>query len=154
MEGSELLKLLKAVNELNIHSFKTVYQHESLTNLHNFYLEKICKESNKFIKFINLKTPLLELLLKHDDLKLSEIVIWDSLLKWGLAQNPSISQDTTKWSKEETTIMERTLHRYISLVKFNQIFSLKFYIAPNKKTIINIHPPRQISQQDNQKLIL
>ena len=132
LEGPELLKLLKAVNELNIHSLisriqehmiiyqskfvgqnpvdilETVYQHESLANLRNFCLEKICKEPDKFIKFINLKAPLLELLLKRDDLKLSEIVIWDSLLKLGLAQNPSISQDTTKWSKEETTIMERT----------------------------------------------
>ena len=132
LEGPELLKLLKAINELNIHSLisriqehmiiyqskfvgqNPVYQHESLANLCNFCLEKICKESDKFIKFINLKAPLLELLLKRDDLKLSEIVIWDSLLKWGFAQNPSISQDTTKWSKEETTIMDRTLHRYIS----------------------------------------
>lgn len=48
--------------------------------------------------------------------------------------------------------MERTLHRYISLVRFNQISSLKFYIAPNKKTIINIHPPRQISQPRQSKI--
>ena len=70
--------------------------------------------------------------------------------------------------------MERTLHRYISLVRFNHISSenfldkiyplkellpkdlvndlLKFYITPNKKTIINIHSPRQISQPRQSKI--
>ena len=166
LEWPELLNLAMAVDELNIHSLillieeylikhqleflnrnpveilETVYQYESFKNLCDFCLEKICEEPEILFssdKFISLKAPLLELLLKRDDLCLKEIVVWDILMKWVLAQHLTIPKDVTKWSKEEIIIMQRTLHRYISLVRFNQISSIKFYIAPNKKTIINIH---------------
>src|SRR5205085_11587195 len=93
-----------------------IYQNELFTDLLNHCLEKICDEPEMLFnsdKFVNMKAPLLELLLKRDDLTLDEIDIWIRVLEWGLAQNPSISQDDTKWSKEEFTIMERTLHRFI-----------------------------------------
>ena len=56
----------KFVGQNPVEILETVYQRESLTNLHNFCLEKICKVPDKFIKFIkfiNLKALLLELLL-------------------------------------------------------------------------------------------
>ena len=113
LQGSDVLKLLIAVDELNIQSLvshiqeflierqteflhqnptgilETVYQHETFTDLWNLCLEEICKEPTILFnsdKFINLKAPLLELLLKRDDLNLDEIVIWESLLKWCFAQ--------------------------------------------------------------------
>ena len=67
-----------------IELLEMVYQYESFTGLWNYCLEKICKEPEMLFnsdKFISLKAPLLELLLKWDDLKLDKIVIWDSLLK-------------------------------------------------------------------------
>src|SRR6185295_12448970 len=95
LQGSDVLKLLIAVDELNIQSLishiqeyliehqteflhqnptdilETVYQYETFTSLWNFCLEKICENPNILFnsgKFINLKAPLLELLLKRDDL--------------------------------------------------------------------------------------
>ena len=53
----------KFVGQNPVVILKTVYQCELLANLCNFCLEKICKEPDKFIKFINLKALLLELLL-------------------------------------------------------------------------------------------
>ena len=47
-------------------------------------------------------------------------------MKWGLAQNPSISQDFTKWSNEEITIMEETLQRFIPSIRFYHISSDDF----------------------------
>ncbi|GBB87675.1 hypothetical protein RclHR1_14160001 [Rhizophagus clarus] len=224
LEGPELLKLLLAVDDLNIRTLfpkiedyliqnkstflhqnavetlETIYQRESFTNLWNFCLEKVYKEpkilfeTDKFVnlkaplvelvfkrndlnlddivimlfnsdKFIKLKAPLLELLIKRDDLILEEIVIWNSLLKWGLAQNSSISQDSTKWNEEEIKIMERTLNRFIPSVRFydmppgdflDKIFPLKdllpkdlvnnlltFHIMPDRRTNINIQSPRK-----------
>src|ERR1700722_20573166 len=120
LQGPDVLNLLIAVDELNIQQLishvqefllehqteylqqnptgilETVHQHETFTDLWNYCLEKICEEPKILFnsdKFINLKAPLLELLLKRDDLNLDEIIIWDRLLKWGVAQNPSISQD-------------------------------------------------------------
>ncbi|EXX76733.1 hypothetical protein RirG_030400 [Rhizophagus irregularis DAOM 197198w] len=192
LQGPEVLKLLIVVDELNIQSLisyiqnyliknqdeflqqdprgilEAVYQHESFTDLWNYCLEKICQEPKILFesdKFTSLKAPLLKLLLEKDDLGLDEIFIWDSLLKWGLAQNPSISKDITKWNKEDITIMERTLHGFIPLVRFYHISSddfldkiypfkkllpkdlakdlVKFYIAPNRKpNIVEIQPPR------------
>ncbi|GBC08557.1 hypothetical protein RclHR1_08210002 [Rhizophagus clarus] len=190
LQGSEVLNLLIVVDELNIQSLitciqdylvkhqegflqqnpteilETVYQHESFIELWNYYLKRICEEPEVLFnsdKFINLKAPLLKLLLKQDDLCLHEIVIWNSLLKWGLAQNPSISKDTTKWNNEDIIVMERTLHEFIPLVRFyhlssndflDKVFPLKkllpeglvddlliFYIAPDRKP--NVQLPRQ-----------
>ncbi|RGB33194.1 hypothetical protein C1646_761972 [Rhizophagus diaphanus] len=190
--GPEILELLMALDELNFHSLiphvqeylidhqdkflqqnpieilETVYQHESFTDLWNYCLEKICAEPEMLFNsdnFINLKAPLLKLILKRDDLVLEEIEIWNNLLKWGIAKNPSISQDITKWSKEDITIIERTLYGFIPLIRFYYISSddfldkiyplkellpkdladelVKFNIAPNRNPNINeIQPPR------------
>jgi hypothetical protein len=147
---------------------EAIYQNESLTNLLDYCLDKICEEPEILFntdKFINLKEPMIELLLKRDDLHLEEIEIWDNLLKWAFAQNPAIPKDATKWNKEEVTIMERTLHRYIHLVRFYHISSedfhdkvyplkeilpkdlvnnlLTFYLVPNRKTNIDKQLPRR-----------
>ena len=114
LQGPDVLKLLIAVDELNIQQLishiqefliegqteflyqnpteilETVYQHESFTDLWNFCLEKICEEPKILFdsgKFINLKATLLELLLKRDDLYMDEIEIWESLLKWCFVHN-------------------------------------------------------------------
>ncbi|RIA93819.1 hypothetical protein C1645_818910 [Glomus cerebriforme] len=65
-------------------------------NILKLLIAKICEEPEIFFKsdkFISLKTPLLELLLKRDDLSLDEIVIWDSSIKWCFVQNSNVSQD-------------------------------------------------------------
>jgi hypothetical protein len=165
----ELLQLLQQ-NLIGI--LEVVYQHESFTDLWNYCLEKICQEPKILFesdKFTSLEAPLLKLFLEKDDLKLDQldgIFVWDSLIKWGLAQNPFISKDITKWNKEDVTIMERTLHDFIPLVRFYHISSeeffdkifllrkllpkdlaidlVKFHIVPNRKLNIDkIQLPRQ-----------
>src|SRR5436190_16323221 len=90
LQGSDVLKLLIAVDELNIQQLipyvqeflienqteflhqnpigilETVYQHETFMDLWNFCLEKICEEPEILFNsdnYINLKAHLLELLL-------------------------------------------------------------------------------------------
>ncbi len=43
-------------------------------------------------------------------------------------QNPSIQKDVNKWTKEEITIMEKTLHRFIPLIRFDHISSENFLL--------------------------
>ena len=103
LQGPDVLKLLIAVDELNIQPLishiqeyliehkteflhqnpagilETVYQHEMFTDLWRFCIEIICNEPKILFNsdnFINLKAPLLELLLKRDDLYLNEIEIY------------------------------------------------------------------------------
>jgi hypothetical protein len=193
LQGPDVLKLLIAVDELNIKSLishiqeflinhqieflhqnptgilETVYQHETFTDLWNFCLEKICKEPKILFnsdKFINLKAPLLEVLLKRDDLNMDEIVIWEILLKWCFAQQ-DMKDDPTKWNHEDITRIERSLHRFIPLIRFYDIEPadffykiycykdilpqelihdlLEFYIVPNMKPKANAPPSRKPS---------
>ncbi|GBC17668.1 hypothetical protein GLOIN_2v1474815 [Rhizophagus irregularis DAOM 181602=DAOM 197198] len=196
LQGLDILKLLMVANEINIptlihyiqeyltkHQYEflqqnpieileTVYQYETFTQLRNFCLEKICVEPDILFKsdqFISLKAPLLELFLKRDDLLMDEIIIWESLIKWCLAQHTNISQDPTQWNKEEIIIMERAIHRFIPLIRFYYISSkdfvtkvypfreimpkdlisniLIFRMAPDEKINVDIHvqPPRQLT---------
>ena len=195
LQGPELLDLLMAVDELSIQTLipciqehlinyqyeflqqnpieilETVYQvcqHDTFKGLWDFFLETICEKPEILFnsdKLLRLKAPLLELLLKRDDLLLDEIEIWDNLIKWSLAQHPSIPQDVEKWNKEEITIMESTFHRFIPLIRFYHIssedFQLKVYpfkvllpeyltnniltyhMKPNKELNIDIQLPRK-----------
>ena len=61
----------------------------------------------------------MELLLKRDDLNMDEIGVWENLLKWCFAQQ-NMKNDPAKWSKEDITKVERSLHSFI-------ILSLKVY---------------------------
>src|SRR6266496_3386049 len=191
LQGPDVLKLLIAVDELNIQQLishiqeflikhqteflcqnptgilETVYQHETFTDLWNFCLEKICEEPKILFdsnKFINLKAPLLELMLKRDDLNMKEIEVWDSLLKWCFFQQ-NMKNDPTKWSKDDITKIERSLHRFIPLIRFYDIEPtdffykvynykdvlpqdlihdlLEFHIVPNMKPKTNVAPSRK-----------
>ena len=108
---------------------ETVYQHETFTDLWNFCLEKICEEPKILFnsdKFVNLKAPLLEALLKRDDLNVDEIEIWESLLKWCFAQQ-NVKDDPTKWNKDDITKIEMSLHRFTPLIRFYDIKPADFF---------------------------
>jgi len=146
---------------------ETIYQHETFTDLWNFCLEKICEEPKILFNsdnFINLKAPLLELLLKRDDLNMNEIEVWESLLKWCFTQQ-NIKDDPTKWSKEDITKIERSLYKFIPLIRFYDIEPtdffykvycykdvlpqdlihdlLEFHIVPNMQPKTNVAPSRK-----------
>jgi hypothetical protein len=193
LQGTDVLKLLIAVDELNIQQLishiqeylikrqteflhqnptdvlEIVYQHETFTDLWNFYLEKICEEPKILFdsdKFINLKASLLELLLKRDDLNMDEIKVWESLLKWCFAQQ-NMENDPTKWNKDEITKIGRSLHRFIPLIRFYDIEPkdffykvynykgilpqdlvhdlLEFHVVPNTKPKTSIAPSRKLN---------
>src|SRR5436190_13779093 len=60
-----------------------VYYHQIFSNIQNHCLETICFEPDillNSVKFINLSAPLLEIILKQDDLKLNEIEVWENLI--------------------------------------------------------------------------
>src|ERR1051325_2424251 len=168
LQGPDVLKLLVVVNDFKVQTLipcvqeylikhqyeflqqnpieilEMVYQHETtFTDLLNVCLKKICQKPEILFnsdKFVNLKAPLLELLLKRDDFSLDEIVIWDNLIKWNSAQHPSIHQDVKKWNEEEIIIMERSLRRFIPLVRFHNISSEDFYVK--------VYPFKEILPED------
>ncbi|GET65910.1 hypothetical protein GLOIN_2v1176608 [Rhizophagus irregularis DAOM 181602=DAOM 197198] len=164
LQGLDVLKLLIDVDELNVQQLishiqeyliehqteflhqnptgilETVYQHETFTDLWEFFLEKICEEPKILFnsnKFVNLKAPLLELLIKRDDLNMNEIEVWEGLLKWCFAQQNLDNDPTKSWTKDDITKIERSLHRFIPSIRFYYIKPTDFfYKVYNYKDIL------------------
>jgi hypothetical protein len=158
LQGIELLKLLIAVDELNIQTLisciqehlidhqyeflqqspieilETVYQVkqcDTFSGLWDFFLKTICDKPELLFnsdKLIKLRATILELFLKRNDLLLDEVEVWDNLINWCLAQHPSIQHDIKEWNKEEITTMKRTLQRFIPLIRFYHISSEDFHL--------------------------
>ncbi|EXX53684.1 hypothetical protein RirG_241700 [Rhizophagus irregularis DAOM 197198w] len=91
-----------------------------------------------------LPNPLLEIILKRDDLNLVEIEIWENLIKWGVAQIPKqLSNDPNDWIKEDFTELERKIYNLIPLIRFYQISSKELFkkIKPFEEIL-----PKEIKQ--------
>jgi hypothetical protein len=119
---------------------ETIYQNESFINLLDFFFNRICENFVNSENFVTIQPHLLEFILKRDDLHLEEVDIWDSLMKWSFAQHPTISKDITKWNNEEVTIMERTINKYIPLIRF--------YHIPLKDLYDKIYPLKELLPED------
>ncbi|RGB43756.1 hypothetical protein C1646_797950 [Rhizophagus diaphanus] len=122
------------------------------------------------IELEKLQAPLLELLLKRDDLNLDEVEIWENLLKWCFVHQ-NMENDPTKWSGENITNIKRELHKFIPLIRFYDIEPadffykvycykdilpqdlihdlLEFHIVPNMKSKANLPPSRKSNQIDS-----
>ena len=113
-----------------IEIIELAYQKKSLDKLWGLCLQKIDDNPDhlfKSTKFLVINPSILEIILKRDDFCIyNEIDIWENLLKWACGQNPVIQQDINKWSKNEFTVMERRLSRFIPLIRFYHISSEDF----------------------------
>ncbi|GBB89319.1 hypothetical protein RclHR1_00160035 [Rhizophagus clarus] len=109
---------------------EATFQHETFTTLKDYALETICQEPNILFgtdEILSLPAQLLESLLKRDDLALDEIEVWNDLIRWAHAQQPTVNKDPSEWTKDELTLMERTLLRFIPLIRFHDITSEEYY---------------------------
>ncbi|CAB4399526.1 unnamed protein product [Rhizophagus irregularis] len=71
----------------------TVFKLASCKRLQNYCLESICADPRPFItseNFSSLDKDILYGLLERNDLQIEEIVVWDSLIKWGIEQTPGL----------------------------------------------------------------
>ncbi|GBC07686.1 hypothetical protein RclHR1_07620004 [Rhizophagus clarus] len=57
---------------------------------------------------------------------MKEIEVWEHVLKWGLAQNPTLIPDPKSWSVEDFKIMRNTLQHCLPLVRFFCLSSKEF----------------------------
>ncbi|RIA97527.1 hypothetical protein C1645_801734 [Glomus cerebriforme] len=160
LQGSELLKLLIAADELNIQTLipciqkflikdkkeflqnnimeilQMVYLHELFSDLLDYCLENIKRIFNSD-KFINLEASLLKFLLKQDDLRLDEIEIWEYLIKWGLAQEQEFNQDVSKWNQDDFDNFKNIIQKFIPLIRFYDISSQDYLnkVKPYEKIL-------------------
>ncbi|GES76360.1 carbohydrate-binding module family 13 protein [Rhizophagus clarus] len=152
-DSLEIIKILVASNELGLQelitylqfylieneknwmeqNFNLIYQtsfgNDSLLELQKYCTDLITKEPNKIftsINFSSIPEKLLISIIQNDNLQISEVQIWDHVLKWGLAQNPELPSDPTKYSKDDFKNLRNTLQRFIPFIKFNNLTSKEF----------------------------
>ncbi|GBB85473.1 hypothetical protein RclHR1_00120027 [Rhizophagus clarus] len=153
-DNSDILKLLLAADEL------------LLQEVVDYLQNKIPREIFKSLDFTSLPEKSLIQLIKRDDLQMKEVEVWEYVLKWGLAQNPTLSSDPDTWSDDDFKIMENTLRHCLSLIRFFSLSSkdflqsvrpykrilkhqlyedlLKSHLDPDSKPTDNISLPRNI----------
>ncbi|GES93500.1 hypothetical protein GLOIN_2v1868421 [Rhizophagus clarus] len=167
------------------------------TEQHFGFIQQISSQSNNLLKlqefctnlmaispvkilesfdFTSLSENFLISLIKRDDLQMNEVEVWERVLKWGLAQNPTLTPDPGTWSDNDFIIMKNTLQQCLPLVRFfslspkefsrevrpyqkllnKQLYEdlLNFYLDPEIVSTHNILRPRKVVQFSNASQII
>ena len=161
---TNILKLLVAVDELLLHELvdylqtylienkvdwmeqhfelihRTSFQSNHLLELQKFCTDFMAKFPEKVFKsfdFTSLPEESLVSLLKREDLQMKEVEVWEHVLKWGLAQNPTLTPDPVTWTDDDFKTVENTLQHCLSLIRFNSLSSKDFLekVHPYKKLL-------------------
>ncbi|EXX66950.1 uncharacterized protein OCT59_025327 [Rhizophagus irregularis] len=193
LEASNILNTLVVADELNLQElinylqnyliennsewleqhFELVHrksiQSKYLSELQQFCTNLMAKSPEKIFKsfdFTSLPEKSLVSLIKKDDLQMREIEVWEHVLKWGLAQNQTLTQNPDTWSDDDFKTMKNVLQNCLPLIRFfclsskelrqkvrpyqkllnQQLYEdlIDSYMDPDNISIDNILPPRNI----------
>ena len=144
-ETSDILKILVAADELLLQEIvdylqrylienksewieqhfelvhQTSFQRSSFLEIQQFCTDLMAKSPEKIFKsfdFTSLPEKSLTLLIRRNDLQMKEIEVWEHVLKWGLAQNPTLIPDPATWTDDDFQTMENTLQQCLPLIRF------------------------------------
>ncbi|RIA94052.1 hypothetical protein C1645_818605 [Glomus cerebriforme] len=123
------------LHKYSIEILELTYQNGLFINLWDLCLNEICEEPEKLLinsdKFINLKAPVLEIILRHDDFALDEIIIWNNM-----------SRTTSKYFKRQNFF--RKVYPYKKLLPKRLVYDiLEFHMIPGKgPNFYDIRPSR------------
>ena len=103
---------------------------EIFSILYEYIKELVSNDPKRFFKdsnsFLELENDALFSLIQYDNFKMEEIEIWDNLLEWAIAKNPTISSNRSLWKTKEIEVIKQTIHQFIPYIRFFQI-SLQDY---------------------------
>jgi hypothetical protein len=125
-------------------NFNLVYQmsfeNNSFLDLQKFCTELISKQPEKIFNspdFTSISEKVLISLVQLENLQLSEIQVWEHVLKWGIAQNLELSSDPSSYSNDDFNALKNTLQQLIPFIKFTEFTSKEFLnkVYPYKKII-------------------
>ncbi|RGB37515.1 hypothetical protein C1646_756749 [Rhizophagus diaphanus] len=97
--------------------------------LQKFCTELMSREPEKIFyspDFTSISEKSLITLVENDNLQMSDIKIWEHVLKWGIAQNPGLSSDPSSYSNDDFDALKNTLQRCIPFIKFIKFSSKEF----------------------------
>ncbi|RHZ89680.1 hypothetical protein Glove_13g151 [Diversispora epigaea] len=120
--------------------YRIIFNENNFKNLENYCNDIIAKHPNIIFDssdFTSLPVSALVSLLKLDDLQMEEVKIWDYVIKWGIAQNPTFPMDLEEWSKENFLTLKTTLQQCLPLIRYFHISNIQIFdkIRPYKKLL-------------------
>ncbi|RHZ87682.1 hypothetical protein Glove_33g142 [Diversispora epigaea] len=120
--------------------YRTIFVKENFKNLENFCNDIVVKYPNLIFDssdFTSLPESALVSLLKRDDLQMKEVEIWDYVIKWGIAQNPTLPTNLGDWTEENFLTLKTTLQQCLPHIRYFHIIHIEIYdkIRPYKKIL-------------------
>ncbi|KAF0431527.1 serine-enriched protein [Gigaspora margarita] len=100
----------------------------------------------------HLEKEILIWLLKKEDIQMEELEIWQNVISWGIARNPSLGPKISLWTSEEMNLFGETIGPCIPLIRFEHISNEDFcktvlpfqrFLSPEQQ-----RPPRINSSED------
>src|SRR5205823_3921730 len=163
-DNSDIIKILVTASELNLQEliihlqsfliknkknwmeqnfnlvYQTSFENDSFLKLQNFCTELMSKEPEKIFKsidFISISEKSLISLIQHENFQMSDIQVWEYVLKWGIAKNPELPSDPSSYSKDDFNALKNTLQQCIPFIRFYNLTSKEFLnkVYPYKKII-------------------
>ncbi|CAB4412261.1 unnamed protein product [Rhizophagus irregularis] len=144
---------------------KIILQSNNLLELQEFCINFMAQSPEKIFKSFDFR-KIFNSLIKMDDLQMKEIEVWEHVLKWGLAQNPTLIPDPSIWSDDDFKKMKNTLQHILPSIRFFSLSSKEFlkkvrpyrkllndqlyediinsHMDPDSEPANNISPPRNI----------
>ncbi|RHZ67625.1 hypothetical protein Glove_300g30 [Diversispora epigaea] len=104
--------------------YHSIFDSNEFNGLKKFYNDIIVKHPNMIFEskdFASLQETALISILKRDDLDVEEIKIWDYIIKWGIAQNPTLPTDSEEWSNKNFKALKMTLQQCLPLIRYFHI---------------------------------
>ncbi|GBC00041.1 hypothetical protein RclHR1_03720002 [Rhizophagus clarus] len=148
-----IVKLLVAANELNLQElisdlqsflienrsnwleknfcliYKTCCKSYSFLQLQEYCSRLISKFPDKVFKsldFSSIPESLLVNLVRTSNFSMSEAQLWENILRWGIAKNPTLSTDPSNYSKDDFQSLKNTLKLFIPFIRFNDLSYREF----------------------------
>ncbi|RHZ90162.1 hypothetical protein Glove_5g26 [Diversispora epigaea] len=119
--------------------YHSIFKHSKFKNLEKFCNGIVVKHPSiifESAEFSSFHESALTSILKHDDLQMKESEIWNYVIKWLTAQNPTLPAKLEEWSDENFMTLKITLQQCLSLIRY-------FHI-PNSDVVYKIKPYKKI----------
>jgi hypothetical protein len=118
--------------------YQASYRQDSLLRLQEHCTNLLSNEPEKIFQsldFVSIPKEFLITLIQNDNLKMSEIQIWDHVLEWCHARNPELPSDPSNYSDDDFNTLKNSIQRYIPFIRFYNLTSEEFSekVYPYKK---------------------
>ena len=91
---------------------QTSFENDSFLELQKYCIDLMSKNPDKIFKspnFSSIPEKILVPLIQNDNLQMSEVQVWENVLKWGIAQHSELPPDPTRFSSEDFNALKKTL---------------------------------------------